>query len=324
MVSIIIPAYNVEKYLRECLDSAIGQTFSDIEVLVVDDGSTDSTPEIIREYEARDSRVRAITRSNGGLSEARNSGLDSARGERVVFLDGDDLLAPSAVSRLVEAAEQSGAHYVEGRRIQGTDSSRISLDARPSGALTVYAAETYIEKVLYQDDVYPSAWCKMFSRSLFDNLRFRPGILYEDLDIFYLLAEKAGKIAVIQDQLYFYRMNPVSLTHTFSPRRFDVLEVTRRIEEYVSANYPRLLPAARDRRLSAAFNMFGLIAAYDKEGVYSAVADKCWNLICSYRRESLFNPRVRLKNKAGIMLSFFGNRVLAFVSGIVYGNSFRI
>lgn len=324
MVSIIIPAYNVEKYLRECLDSAIGQTFSDIEVLVVDDGSTDSTPEIIREYEARDSRVRAITRSNGGLSEARNSGLDSARGERVVFLDGDDLLAPSAVSRLVEAAEQSGAHYVEGRRIQGPDSSRILLDAGPSGALTVYAAETYIEKVLYQDDVYPSAWCKMFSRSLFDNLRFRPGILYEDLDIFYLLAEKAGKIAVIQDQLYFYRMNPVSLTHTFSPRRFDVLEVTRRIEEYVSANYPSLLPAARDRRLSAAFNMFGLIAAYDKEGVYSAVADKCWNLICSYRRESLFNPRVRLKNKAGIMLSFFGNRVLAFVSGIVYGNSFRI
>lgn len=324
MVSIIIPAYNVEKYLRECLDSALGQTFSDIEVIVVDDGSTDSTPEIIREYASRDPRLKPLTRPNGGLSEARNSGLEVARGERVVFLDGDDLLAPTAVCRLVEAAEQSGAHYVEGRWIQGADSSLISRHSGPSGALTVYDAGTYIEKVLYQDKVYPSAWCKMFSHRLFDNLRFRPGILYEDLDFFYRLADEAGRIAVIQDFIYFYRMNPAGLTGSFSPRRFDVLDVTRRIEDYIAIHHPKLLPAARDRRLSAAFNMFGLIAAYDKAGVHAAVAADCWNLIRSYRRESLFNPRVRIKNKAGIMLSFFGNRVLAFVSGIVYGNSFRI
>lgn len=324
MVSIIIPAYNVEKYLRECLDSALGQTFSDIEVIVVDDGSTDSTPEIIREYAARDARVKCVSQPNGGLSAARNSGLDVASGEWVVFLDSDDILSPTAVSKLVKTAEQIGAHYVEGRWMQGTDSSRISWSDGSSGALTVYDAEPYMTKVLYQDGVTPSVCGKLFARSLFDGLRFRPGILYEDLDLFYLLAEKADKIAVTEQCMYFYRSNPVGLTGRFSPRRFDVLDVTRRIEEYVAANYPHLLPAAHDRRLSAAFNMFGLIAAYDKAGVYSAVADKCWELINRYRRESLFNPRVRLKNKAGIMLSFFGNRVLAFVSGIVYGNSFRI
>lgn len=319
MVSIIIPAYNVEKYLRECLDSALGQTFSDIEVIVVDDGSTDSTPEIIRGYAARDSRVKSVTRPNGGPSRARNAGLYASRGEWIVFLDSDDVLAPSAVERLVEAAWQSGAPYVEGQWTAGTDSAAIRHNDPKGGDSAVYDAEAYIEKILYQDGVTPSPCCKLFARPLFDELQFRADTIYEDLDICCHIAEKAGKIAVLPDQLYFYRMNPVSLTHTFSPRRFDVLDVTRKIEEYVSDNYPRLLPAARDRRLSAAFNMFGLIAAYDKEGVYSAVADKCWNLICSYRRESLFNPCVRLKNKVGIAVSYMGRGLLSVLSKMVYG-----
>ncbi len=319
MVSIIIPAYNVEKYLRECLDSALGQTFSDIEVIVIDDGSTDSTPEIIREYAARDPRLKALTRPNGGPSRARNAGLDVSRGEWIVFLDSDDVLAPTAVEKFVCTAKKTDVLYVEGQWSEGTDSTEIRHVGDPGGDPVVYDSETYIEKMLYQDGVTSSPCCKLFARFLFESLLFRPDVIYEDLDICYGLAEKAVNVAVIPDRLYFYRMNPVSLTHTFSPRRFDVLDVTRRIEKYIAANYPGLLPAARDRRLSAAFNMFGLIAAYDRTGVYAAVAEECWGLITRYRRESLFNPRVRLKNKVGIAVSYIGRGLLSALSKIVYG-----
>lgn len=310
MVSIIIPAYNVEKYIRECLDSALGQTYSDIELVVVDDGSTDSTPAIIREYAARDPRIRPVSRPNGGLSAARNTGLAAASGRWVTFLDSDDVLAPMAVRRLVEAARQSGASYVECSRTEGPDSSRISWPETSSDVMTVFDAEAYIEKVLYQDGVYPTVWGKLFARDLFDGLSFREGILYEDLDIFYRLAAKAGRIAVVPDRLYFYRRNPSGLTGSFSPRRLDVLDVTERIEAFVGARFPRLLPAARDRRLSAAFNMFGLIAVNDSDGRHAQASAECWSLIRRYRRGSLFNRRVRLKNKAGIIISYFGPAVL--------------
>lgn len=324
MVSIIIPAYNVEMYIRECLDSALGQTFTDLEVIVVDDGSTDSTPEIIHGYAERDSRVRVLRRPNGGLPIARNPGLEMARGEWVMFLDSDDVLSPYAVAVLLEAASRSGTSFVEARWTEGPDTSRIRWADTPAGLPTVFGQEAYIEKVLYQDGACPSVCGKIFARSLFDSgLRFREGILYEDLDIFYLLAEKAGKTALIPDCLYFYRKNPVSVTGCFSPRRFDVLEVTERMEKHMALHHPALLPAARDRRLSAAFNMFGLIAANDPDGRYAPVADECWRLIRAYRRESLLSLRVRLKNKLGIVLSYLGRGAFGQVSRRFYEGRIR-
>lgn len=323
MVSVIIPAYNVEKYIRECLDSVLGQTYSDIEVIVIDDGSTDSTPEIIREYAERDSKVRLIRKPNGGPS-ARNAGLDVASGEWIMFVDSDDAIAPEAVETLLGLATETGTLYAEGGWTEGEDSRRVCWSEGAESVTRIYDAESYIEKVLYQQGPVPSAWSKLFYRSLFDGgLRFREGILYEDLDFFYLPAVKAGKMAVTDRPLYFYRKNPASLTGRFSPRRFDVLEVTARIEAYVAVNYPRLLPAAHDRRLSAGFNMLGLIAAHDREGRYSQTASDCWTLIRRYRRESLLNPQVRLKNKVGIILSYFGRGVFSLFARQFYRRRIR-
>lgn len=241
-----------------------------------------------------------------------------------MFLDSDDVLSPYAVAVLLEAASRSGTSFVEARWTEGADSLQVRWADAPAGLPTVFGQEAYIEKVLYQDGACPSVCGKIFARSLFDSgLRFREGILYEDLDIFYLLAEKAGKTALIPDCLYFYRKNPVSVTGCFSPRRFDVLEVTERMEKHMALHHPALLPAARDRRLSAAFNMFGLIAANDPDGRYAPVADECWRLIRAYRRESLSNPRVRLKNKLGIVLSYLGRGVLGQVSHRFYEGRIR-
>lgn len=320
MVSIIIPAYNAEKYLRECLDSAVGQTHRNIEIIVVDDGSTDSTAEIVGEYVAVDSRVKLIRQANVGVSASRNAAMSRAEGEWIAFLDSDDVLRPDCISTLLDVAASEDSKLVYGDWRGGTDCSAADFEIDKRSTVSIDAIEV-IEQALYQtSSIVPSPWGKLYHQDLFDDIRFDESLIYEDLDIFYKLADKAGRIAVTNAPIYFYRKNPDGLTGTFQPSRLDVLDVTRRIEEYISVRYPALLPAARDRRLSANFNMYCLLSLHDRDHRYTAVARDCWRIIRTYRRESLFNPRVRFKNKIGILVSYFGQTALRLLSPLVYGS----
>lgn len=329
MVSIIVPAYNTGKYLCECLDSVLRQTWRDMEVIVVNDGSTDATEEIARGYAARDGRVKLITVSNGGQAAARNIGLDRAEGEWIAFVDSDDMLYLRAIETLMGIALRSGApiacgRFVEGRRWVGEryggDGSNRSNRGHGKAEIPfeLLMAEEFMERMLYQSGADSSVCCKLYARRLFEKERFVPGILYEDLDIACRLAAEGGSVAVSEEVVYFYRENPDSSTHRFTTRRLDVLDVTARIEDYVARNYPRLLPAARDRRLSASFNMLGLIVANDAEEEYRDAAERCRDTIRRYRRGSLLNPRVRLKNKLGILASYFGQQFLDAILRRVY------
>lgn len=313
LISVIIPAYNAAPYLGECLESVIAQTFRDIEIIVVDDGSTDATAEIARNFAASDSRIRLLSKPNGGQSSARNFGLRESLGRFVCFVDSDDLLYPDSLKILSDGILQTGC------KISSGAFTRSEIVCRPRKASWVILdAEDAIDCLLYQNTIDPAPWAKLYDRSLFGNCMFDEAIIYEDLDLSYRLIDCAGKIAVTDEVLYFYRINNDSTTGRFSAKRFDVLEVTRRIEEYMAAKHPALLPAARDRRLSANFNMLGLIAANCPDGAHSDVADECWRLIRNYRRESLLNPRVRLKNKAGIILSYLGRPVFEFFAKRIY------
>lgn len=321
MVSIIVPAFNAEKYLRECLDSAVGQTCHDIEIIVVDDGSTDSTGRIIAEYAARDSRVKPLFQRQSGVSAARNAALRVAGGEWVSFLDSDDVLYPRSIEMLLNAALDSGCDLVYGGWLRGVEFrpfEEVRSDVRPR----VCDRLDVIEKVLYQSEgIVPAPWGKLYRRECLRDVCFDEGCIYEDLDIFYKVEGRNGKIALIDAPVYFYRDTPGSLTNQFSPARLDVLKVTSRLEDFMAVSYPSLLPAARDRRLSACFNMYCLLAIHDRAGEHAHVSRECWELIKHYRQESLKNPRVRLKNKLGIIISYLGERVLKAVAPLVYGSS---
>ena len=320
MVSIIIPVYNTANYLRECLDSALSQTFRDIEVIAVDDGSTDGSAGILAEYARRDPRLTVITQPNRGVSAARNSALRLARGRWLTFLDSDDALYPGCVATLMDAARLTGCDFVYG----GWRSGKVFDPAVAPGPTAVSPAvmerAEVIEGVLYQTSgILPTPWGKLYRRECLDGMNFEEGTIYEDLDLFYKVRPAADRIAVVSTPVYFYRDNPTSITNTFTPSRLDVLKVTARLEDYMAATLPSLADAARDRRLSACFNMYCLLALHDREGRFTGVADECWRVIRSYRRRSLSNPRVRFKNKIGILLSYLGRRAVRAASPLVYG-----
>lgn len=306
MISVIIPCYNVAPFLAECLTSVISQDYHDIEIILVNDGSTDSTAEIIESYRSRDNRVRVVTQSNKGLSEARNAGIDIARGDRLFFLDGDDKMLPGALSTLLSTVKETGADISCGELI----STEITV-FEPKRKIRVLGPEKAISNILYQKPGFYNSVCgKLFNKSLFDGLRFTPGILYEDLDLFYRIFERAGRIAFINVPVVYYRPNGQSILHTFTPRRLDVLKVTEKIERWSADKSSRLRRSAAERRLSANFNMLGLLSLYDEEGTFSDIAEDCMKTIRKYRLASVCDPRVRLKNKVGSLISYAGRKVL--------------
>lgn len=313
-ISVIIPAYNAQEYLRECLDSVLAQSFSDFEAIVVNDGSTDDTLKIAEEYARKDPRIKILNEVNSGVSTARNIGIKSAKGTWVIFLDSDDILTPDALSILYEVSSKTQCKIVKADFSQ----ERIDIIKVPAKYhVKIYDAYSLTEGILFQTICDCSAWATLFHKSLFIFELFLEGIRYEDLDFFYRIYLRVNNIAVVDYKIYYYRPNPRSFVNTFSTSRLDVLAVTERLEQFMRINYPQLLPAAQDRRLSANFNMFALMGLADK-GKYQDEMQKCWSLIKRYRMSSLFSRKTRLKNKMGALASLLGQRTFLVFARFVY------
>lgn len=250
-VSVIVPVYNVDKYLRECLASIAGQTLKNIEVILVNDGSTDRSPEIIAEFVARDPRFRCVERPNGGLSAARNSGLDEAKGRFIAFVDSDDYMAPEMLERLLDACTQCGTKLA----VCGV----THLD--PSRGKKVHTSFLEDEQVYPHwengcirislqtvTSVYPSAWNKLYHASLFEGVRYDAGLYYEDHPVFYKIFLTQEKFAFVNEPLYVHRESGVGrITRDGSRRTMDVLIVIDIIESILRAKY-----SLQDARLTMA------------------------------------------------------------------------
>ena len=227
MLSVIIPVYNVEKYLTECVDSILCQTETDLEIILVDDGSTDKSSKLCDEYAQRDARVRVIHRENGGLSAARNTGLGAASGEFVYFLDSDDYIVQDALKTLKQTAEREQADYVFFDGLVFFDGCEeddsVSRYVRSKQYSTAFGKTQLFE--LLNSGEYRTAVPLMFFRREYlikNNLRFLEGIIHEDELFTFLVYNADGRSAHCHEQLYARRVRPSSImTSSGAARRYD-------------------------------------------------------------------------------------------------------
>jgi len=228
-VSIIVPVYNVEPYLRQCLDSVLGQTFKNFEVLLVNDGSSDSSGDICREYVEKDSRFHYFEKENGGLSDARNYGIERAQGEYLTFIDSDDFVNEKHLENLFLASRLTNADITIGgfsRFENGT--FWLYQDYFSSDSLVSFTSAQAIQHLDSMFDVpflnFSTAWGKLFKRELFSELRFPYGKYAEDQFIIWKLYLKARSIYTFNVDSYVYRINKNGLSSVFSLKHLDYIE----------------------------------------------------------------------------------------------------
>ncbi len=215
-ISVIIPVYNVEKYLSRCLNSVIEQTYRNLEIILIDDGSPDSSSRICDEYASKDNRIKVIHKKNGGLSSARNAGLAVCSGDYIFFIDSDDwLVDENVLLEFIETAEKNSADICYGLFNIATES-----DVKPKTNNNRYSDASLF---LYSNPHFFSAWNKLYKRRLLPFLHFTNGRIHEDVDIIPRLTSEADKIVKLQKYTYNYYQNEASLTRShFSQKRFDM------------------------------------------------------------------------------------------------------
>lgn len=310
--SVIVPVYNTEKYLGECVGSILAQTDGDFELILVDDGSSDSSGELCDKLAASDSRIMVVHKENGGLSSARNAGLKVASAQRISFVDSDDMLHPLALEIFNTIMDESGADIVRGGYFFAK-SCRFGDIPSKEIDLKLLSPFDAVEATLYQ--TYDNSACsRLYRRDLMDSEEwFVPGLYYEDLQFFYRAYLKAKKIAMFDEKVYFYRSNGESFLHRWSEHRLDVLRVVDEIENFAATSSPELLAAARDRKFSASYNIFLLAGANGRPDV----AARCWKIVRKYAPHILRDNRSRRKNRLGALLSYLGPTITRLTGNIL-------
>lgn len=244
-ISIIIPIYNVEKYLSQCLDSVINQTYHNLEIILVNDGSTDSCPQICEEYAAKDNRIKVIHKQNGGLSDARNAGLKIATGDFISFVDSDDLLSFGFYEALVRTALDSNADIAECGFYKFEENEEVNLSKNSTGNPPEIFDTEIALKLLMEGPLSVVVWNKIYKKEIISDILFPINRINEDVYWTYKVFGKAKKIVKIQDELYFYRQQSASIMgEKYSLKRLDGLEAFEERILYIKEHFPNLEPLA--------------------------------------------------------------------------------
>jgi CDP-glycerol glycerophosphotransferase len=241
MISVVVPVYNVEAYLADCLDSVLAQTVGDLEVVLVDDGSTDGSAGIAEAYAARDPRFRLVRQENGGLSKARNTGIDAATGDFLAFLDSDDLLPPDAYERLLGALEETGSDFATGNvhRLSSWGTWQAVFLER-TFETTRLRTHVSRDRALLADR---TAWNKLWRRAFWGDRRFPEGVVHEDIPVILPAHFAARSVDVIAEPTYLWRSREggeLSITQRrLEPRvLLDRLAAVYEVSDYLREHGP--------------------------------------------------------------------------------------
>jgi len=256
-VSIIVPVYNVEKYLNKCVNSILKQTYNNIEIILVDDGSTDKSGGMCDVYKKKDDRVVVIHKKNGGLSDARNAGMRKSSGKLVTFIDSDDHIADDYIETLVKCAENNSADLVISRLKDYYENGSCKKDDANGEVLELTKEEAY-KRMLGQDKIDVSATAKLYDRNILENIQFPVGEYYEDIQIIDKVIEKASKIVFVDYSGYYYLQRNNSIMYgAMSEKRLALIRKTEELVRFTSERYPRISKYAVKRHIYCQYHLLG-------------------------------------------------------------------
>ena len=244
LISVIVPIYKVEKYIEQCVNSIIKQTYGNLEIILVDDGSPDTCPQICENFAKKDTRIKVIHKINGGLSDARNAGIKIASGDYITFVDSDDYLKLDMIENLYQLCMKYEADISQCTYIRCSEDGVEDRNITSKNEEFVYY-DNKMENFLFGKQIGVTAWGKLYKTTLFQDIRYPKGKYHEDVFTTYKLIDKAKCVVTTTKIGYVYRKNGTSITNEkFSLNRLHSIEGKLEQAKFISENYPQLLNLA--------------------------------------------------------------------------------
>ncbi len=322
LVSIIVPVYNVEQYLEKCVNSIINQSYKNLEIILVDDGATDNSGKICDELAKLDNRIKVYHKENGGLSDARNYGVERATGEYIGFVDSDDYIDPEMYEKLYEAIKKENVDVAE-CNLKIIYPNRVELYTNEK-YFRVCTKQEYLEEYLKIDKVFGSACVRLIKSNIVKKLKFPIGKLYEDTYYAHDLIREVDKYVIMDNPYYNYFMREESITNTkFNPRIFDLIEIVEKLHKMTYNNYPSLKEEADCRKMYAYFSVLNSIVYED-----DYKNNKYYLQVINYFKENyielLKNKHITRNRKLSIILIKLNivlyRKVLKYYKNVLVGN----
>lgn len=318
MISVIVPIYNVMNYLQQCLESIIQQTYTNLEIILVDDGSTDQSGAICDLYKEKDSRIAVIHKKNGGLSDARNTGLNICKGEYISFVDSDDYLSPYFYEILLGVAEKKNCDIValkEGVNFWDGEEAPVLAKSKEEFSVCYLNSHDVLERMLYQE-IEIGAPFKIYKREVFDNIRFPVGYLYEDVATTYKPFFNAKECAIVEADIYAYRKRRDSIIRqSFSSKKMICLDIFDQLVNDEQLKDAGLQKAAKSRVYAMTYSVFLQVNENDKK-----TQRILWNKLKTVQKDVMFDTSkiMRKKNRYAAYISILGMNI-SYIIGRKFG-----
>lgn len=299
LISVIVPVYNVESYVAKCIESIQNQSYQHLEIILVDDGSTDDSGDICDQYAAYDDRIKVIHQENGGISAARNTGIEAANGDYITFVDSDDYIAPNMYEDMLHILKDNDLDILEYTAFRDKDGTII--EGCNDGSLEIFNRHEALKMAMH--DCFIAVWSQMYKRSAIGDVRFPVGRKFEDTAVSYLFIANTNRVGHINRCYYYYRLNPNSITQTsFDPKsRWDfVIGYEERLQYAIHHHLP-YVDDCNSLLMKAVLSC--LTAYYANPTGNQVYYDKCKHLIETYRSDISYK---QLNSKYKLFLWSFG------------------
>ena len=309
LISIIVPVYNVEQYLDRCITSIRNQTYRNIEIILVNDGSTDCSGSICEKYKEMDSRVKVIHQKNAGPSEARNKALYIASGKSITFIDADDYVADDYIMYLYDLLTKNDAD-VACCNTEIFEKDVIVKQKKKKKEYVMNLEEALCE-MLYEKNFSNSVWGKLYKKEVLLGITFPKGKIFEDMYTTYKILLKSNRIVYGNIKKYYYMKHKNSIMSTTKFHdRMHVIDAENELIDCMREKYPIVLKAAYAKLFASSIVCLSNFELDTKYEVYKEDINTLWNNIKDLRMKMIFNNRVHYKYRILASVSFFGKKIL--------------